>query len=89
MWDDLDADSGLHKKGHMINLNRFFGGTRFCREEVKRWHKEAFKIEYLALECDLIGSGTFEKLVVKQPAMTPGSSAEASASTSAANPVDK
>eukprot|EP00969_Alexandrium_andersonii_P354706 15442783-Alexandrium_andersonii.AAC.1 len=63
MWGELGVDCGLAKKGYVINLNRCIGGARFCWEEVKRWAREAFKIEYLALECELTSSQKFGSLV--------------------------
>lgn len=65
LWASMLADPPLRKKGYKCNLNRFFGGTKVAREDLSKWHQRLFQYEYTALECSMLSSRKFEKIVIK------------------------
>jgi hypothetical protein len=89
MFDTIDDEDSVHKKGYKINLNRFFSGTRHYRDELKRWSKEEFKIEYMAVEMDMVGGKKLGKLMMGEGAGQSADNVELGSTASNRTPLDR
>ena len=50
LWDDCLQEPPLQKKGYKVNQNRFFGGIKTAREDLKVYHKTQVVEEHAAIE---------------------------------------
>lgn len=50
VWQHMLAEPPIARKGMTINLNRFFHGLEFARQDLKHWHARLLAYEYIALE---------------------------------------
>lgn len=65
VWRHMLADPPTAKKGMKINLNRFFHGLEFARQDLHRWHARLLAYEYIALEQGMLASRRIDKVRVR------------------------
>lgn len=65
VWQHILADPPMAKKGMKINLNRFFHGLEFARQDLHRWHSRLLVCEYTALEQGMLASRRTDKVRVR------------------------